>query len=666
MNSSWLAVLLPALVAIAVMFGPGYLTARMAGGSKALAWGLGPLLTLSIVDIGALALSYAGVPWAWWSLLFVAVAVAAATFGLSRVFRPKGIPPLAKAGVRKNGLWIALATAIPAVIISIQLINVFHSPTMISQTTDGVFHLNAVRYMLESGNGSAFAPSIGLNGAPSIYPASWHSVVAMVAGSSGAGIAESVNAVNLVIGGLVWPSGVIFFLRQLTGNGRLVLIAGGILTSCFGIFPFRMLDWGVLYPSFLSIATTLPAVGLIMIYFKRSNSGDTLRTPLAVWLLLCCVPGIFLTQPSGMLMILAIALPLILSAENRLFDIPRALRKPQRFPLSILQARLPANILLVCSAAGVWALLRPVPLTEVEFTVPTETPAQAIGELLWAAPLNSFPSFFVAILIAIGFLSLLRNKRQRWFAVSHIIVSLLFLASASFPTGLLRTFLTGSWYDDYNRVAASLVLTWAPLAAIGAVKALDFLTDAAAEKITFVRSNDTRSKQLMVLGAVVLLGVTFAGSQAFTVAAGIRSAGANFNIDRNARMMSADEQALFEKLPSIVPAGTAVAGDPWDGSALAYYVSGTKMVFGHMFVPMNPDRELIARHLNEAAVNPEVCPAVRRLNVRYVIYSYQPVFDFGYPRDGQYDGLRYIPSSKGFSRVASVGIASLYEVKACW
>lgn len=662
MDSSWLAVLLPALIAVVVIFAPGYLLARSAGAGRHLAIGAGPLLSLSLMTVAALGLSYLRVPWTWWSFGIVVVAAAAATFALGRLLPPRaeGSGPKDEA-TATPALWLTLATLIPACVITVQLMLVFRSPDLISQTTDGVFHLNAVRYMLDSANASVFAPSIGLNGAPSVYPAAWHSFVAMVASTSGATIPQSVTAANLVIGALVWPTGVVFFLRQLIGNNAFGLISGGVLSSCFGIFPFRLLDWGVLYPSFLSVATTLPAIGLVMLYFKRSNSGDSLRTPAAVWLMLWCVPGVFLTQPSGMLMLLAISLPLILSAENRLFDAPLAGNRGRRLPAWFPQSRWPVNILLLGCAVLLWALLRPLPLTETWFTVPTESPGQALGELLWVAPLRSMPSVAVAILVAVGFLTVIRNKQRRWFGVAHLLVSLLFFAAAGLPTGLLRTFLTGSWYDDYNRVAASLVLTWVPLAAVGAIKVLEAISAAAARRLKPVQAG-----RLTAAAAVGIIVVTFVSAQVLSTSAGIRSAAANFNIDQDARMMSSDEQALFRKVPEFVPAGAAVAGDPWNGSALAYLESGTKMVFSHMFVPMTPDRDMVARHLNEISYDPAVCEAVRRLNVRYVLTSYQPVFDFGYPRDGQYDGLRYIPVSEGFSKVASVGIASLYRVDACW
>lgn len=663
MDSSWLAVLLPALIAGVAIFAPGYLLARSAGAGRSLAVGVGPLLSLSVADVTALGLSYVHIPWAWWSFSIGTAAVAAVTFALRRKLPPRPESPSGndRPTKRKSTAVLALATLIPALIITVQLVMVFRSPDLISQTTDGVFHLNAVRYMLDSGNGSVFAPSIGLNGVPSVYPASWHSVVALVAGSSGATITQSVTAVNLVIGALVWPTGVIVFLRQLIGNNAFGLISGGVLSSCFGIFPFRLLDWGVLYPSFLSVATTLPAAALVMLYFKRTNSGDTLRTPAAVWLMLWCIPGIFLTQPSGMLMLLAISLPLIMSAENRLFDKPVAANRSLRLPAWFPYARVPVNLVFIACAVLLWILLRPVPLTETKFTVPTETPAQAIGELIWAAPLRSLPSFAVALLIGVGFIAIIRNKRQRWFGLAHGIVALLFFAAAGLPTSFLRTFLTGSWYDDYNRVAASLVLTWVPLATVGATRVFDLAAAVAAEKLP-----PARAHKLSIAGATVLLTVTFVSAQVLSTRPGIQSAAANFNIDQSARMMSSDEQALFKKLPALVPVGDAVAGDPWNGSALAYFVSGTKMVFPHMFVPMTPDRDLVARHLNEATYNPQVCDAVRRLNIHYVLQSYQPVFDFGYPRDGQYYGLRYIPFSDGFSKVDSVGVASLYRVDACW
>lgn len=549
--------------------------------------------------------------------------------------------------------WAALAIGLPALLLTAQLIWVLRSPEDFSQTTDAVFHLNAVKYMVVSGDASVFAPATGLNGSPSFYPAAWHTAVSLVVVTTGVSVQAATAAVNIVIGAAVWPIGVVFFSRQIMGNAPRFLIPAGVLSAAFGVFPYRMLDWGVLYPSYLALSVALPVAGLFLVLIGRARSGDSVPLVPGSVLFAAGLLGLALAQPNTILIVGIIVCPALAS-------------------IALFGARLKIGRGGQIAAAGgvalvvlLWVFLRPIPLTEIKFTLPYQTTAQAIGEILWASPLGALPAFALGPLIAVGLVHLVRQREDRWYVAAHGLVILLFVAASASQQSGIRTFLTGSWYDDFNRIASTTVLTSIPLAAIGFSAVHSWFQRVAMHSgARVVRRLATGRWSLvpMALGLIVVLAV----SQYTSVNQATKSARRNYEMTPTSPMVSTSEYQMMEELPRLIPPDEAMVGNPWNGSALAYLVSGTKTIFSHMFVPMTPDRDTIARHLNEVVGNPAVCNAVRNLNVHFVFWSYQDVFPFGYPQDGQYDGLKYIPVSAGFKLVKEIGVARLYKITACW
>lgn len=656
MQTTWPLIILPALLAATLVLGPGFLMVRAAGGRAAAAIGLAPVVSTSLVVVASTFLWVVKLPW---NLLgfaaFVGVACSAA-FVLRRLVERRW-PVAAPPATAPNPLGtIAIAVGVAAIILGAELIYVFGSPDWISQTTDGVFHLNSVRYMVDSGDGSIFSASLGLNGGPpSAYPAAWHSFAALIATASGASIPESVIALNLIIGALVWPLGAVFFVRQLFGNGRRYILGTGLLITCFGTFPFRLLDWGVLYPNLLSTALVLPVAGLVVILLRRTRSGDCCHPGMVAALLLIAVPGMFFSHPSGVLLVLGLVLPMIIGSwlkQSRLFPLQGGLRG-----LGWRQVVAPLSVTVILLA---WLTLRPQPLSAIQFNPPYQNPQQAIGEALWVTHSWNLPSFAVAPLVIIGAVAVWRKNTQRWFVASYLLFGLLFVAVAGFPPSELRSFLTGVWYDDYNRLAAGFVLVALPMSVSGATALAETINRRIPE---LKRTPRKRAANLIIaLLTVVVLGVSFAVS----TQPAIDSAKRNFAITPTSAMMSSDELELYKKLGDFVGPSEFVVGDPWNGSGLAYLYSGTNMTFNQIFTAMTPEKDLVARSLRWVSKRPEVCDAVRSLNIHYVLQSTQQPFQHGYPKDAQYDGLFNIDHAKGFSLVTAVGTASLYRITACW
>src|SRR5690606_26089734 len=93
-------------------------------------------------------------------------------------------------------------------------------PSAISQTNDAVFHLNALRYILETGSASSLDVSSFIGGT-GFYPAAWHALASLIVLVSGATIPVAANALTIVIAVLIWPLGLTWFARAATGSSAI-------------------------------------------------------------------------------------------------------------------------------------------------------------------------------------------------------------------------------------------------------------------------------------------------------------------------------------------------------------------------------------------------------------------------------------------------------------
>ena len=129
--------------------------------------------------------------------------------------------------------------------------------------------------------------------------------------------------------------------------------------------------------------------------------------------------------------------------------------------------------------------------------------------------------------------------------------------------------------------------------------------------------------------------------------------------------MSMDEFKLYSELTDLVPADSVIAGNPWDGSAWAYFVSGRHVLYPHVLAAMNDDKNLLARSLRNASTDPAVCEAAKRLHVGYAINSDELIYLPGNPNNQAYPGLEHLEQVSGFQLIAQVGSNRLYKLTAC-
>jgi hypothetical protein len=321
--------------AILVLMVPGLLVSWAAGARGwVLAGSAGPV-SVSVISVTAILTGFAGLPWGMVVVLAVSAVLAAVIFVLRRVL-PASVRehggPLAAAGSVHGGAsghghrtWAGILIAWFAVVVVFLVLfwrlgQIFGGIENISQTFDNVFHLNAVRYIVDTGNASSlrvsgFTSSTGMGG---FYPAAWHDVASLTQQLTGSTVPAAVNASNVAIAALVWPLSCLLLATAIFGRRRIVVVSAAAFSAGLGSFPYLMLDFGVLYPNLLSIALLPASIGLLALALRVAR-GLVLPT-LSAWILaLGSLPGVALAHPSTLLALLAWTLPAVVAAAVALF-----------------------------------------------------------------------------------------------------------------------------------------------------------------------------------------------------------------------------------------------------------------------------------------------------------------------------------------------------------
>ena len=507
------------LACIMVMVLPGLVLALCLGLRRVLAVGIAPAFSVGIAAVAAVLAPFLGLRWNVWVLIGFTIVVSGAALLILRIKPLRRMTRTSGQSVADRwpvSLSAAAGVAIGGIIIARQAVGLIGNPQNIAQRFDNVFHLNAVRFIIENGNASTLnlGAVTSSTGRGAIYPAAWHSFAALIADATGAGVPEAVNVVNVTIAAVVWPVSMILLTRVVAGARPIALLATGILTAGFIAFPFLMMVWGPLFPYMLSVALLPAALAVTVLLVDMGRDTDTLAKPVLVVALLVAMAGIALSHMSSINTLLLLTLPIVMWAAGRDIRIlVRTKAQPKAFVLVTAAAAAYIGVFLV-----LWLKLRPEPY---DVWQPHQTPAGAIGEALANSPMNfQEVPVIVTVLGLAGLITVVRSVRDAWIGVAFVLLAYLYVVDAAFDRGPLRSVLTGIWYADTNRLAALLPLVSTLLGAL----AVASLWDAAARGIAKLEapSSSTLMRQPTSTPAK-FLGITGAALVAVVLASGVQS-----------------------------------------------------------------------------------------------------------------------------------------------
>lgn len=618
--TDWLSFIPTLALASLLVFLPGAVQARSVGLRGLAAIAAGPGFTLATVAIGAIVLSLSGITWGpmalgvvWLITLFIGV-LAAAVF--RRIWPSTSLkaPPMSLRSISQVTIPILLAF----VVLALTLIRAIRSPDNFSQEYDNLFHMNAVRYIIDTGDASSLTIGGLTSGdsAPVFYPAAWHGFVSLVVEVSGVSIPVATNAVSFSMC-LVWIVSVVFLACTLFGRTPLVAAVSAFLSVSFPAFPYQLFDWGPLFPLLAGLACLPTLLALSLEAFSLSSEIRHAQSymPGVVTGALGVATGISFSHPS------ALVFGILLMSIAATAKCVSMVRRGQRTVRSSLLVIAP----IWAVALIVWLKIRPA--YGASAWVATETLGQAVGEVVTNSPMQLPSALLVSALVLVGVYKAWKDG-WRWLVIAHIITSVMFVVGASRHEDGLRVFLTGVFYRDSHRLGALLVITALPLAVLGGSATVQWVV----RRVIWARSSPHRrlllnqvwfrpwSSHAAVITAVGLLTIVgFYMTQRGVVQGTVLGIRELYTYTSDSPVLNSDEKKILDEVSTLVPEDATIITDPTTGASFAYALTGRHVTAPHALYQPTAEVVLLNESLNDASKRIEVCKAVQDLDAYYVL-----------------------------------------------
>lgn len=648
---TWVDLLVAVSVSGALLVLPGLPAAAVTGLRGAWLVGVSVPLSATVLTTAALAAPRLGMDWSLLPVASMSLLLAAAA-GVLRVLLARwwDLGPT-RAGVE----WITTgAAALAGLVLLARLGSALGSPTHVSQTYDGIFHLNAVRWILDTQDASPGSVASLNSDTSSFYPAGFHALAALTIRLTGVDLAVGVNAAWLALAVVAWPLGILLLVRSLAGRSRVVLLAAGAAAAALPAFPVLLANYGVLYP-LLAAYAVLPGAMAVMVRALGLGAEEPPRPGLQLpWTLvaLACVPGIALMHPTAFAALLVFVTPWVLLT---------AFGYVRRSGTAGRGVWILATIAWVGLVVAALQILRPPPAAR--FWPPTGTMAQALGEIGTLAVERGSIALVATLLVWIGGVVVVRSSgralEQRLALLAPpVTFTVLYLVVAGVGNTWVRDTVTGSWYNNSPRVAAMLPIAAVPLMAIGAAKLWGLLGERGPAR-GLVGASGRRGVVTAVVG-LLLLTIALQGR---ALSKGLDGVADSYRLNDQSRLLSTDEERLLDRIDDEVPADAVIAGSPWTGTSLAYALADRRVLYTHILMDLSPDEELVSNKLRNARPGDEICEAADRIGVEYLLdFGPVEVHDSG---PHVYPGFRSPATSAAFDLIDQEGSARLYRLTGC-
>jgi hypothetical protein len=640
---TWFGALPAFVVAAALVLVPGLAVGYALRLRGILLWSAAGPLSVAVTATSSIVGQAAHVRWSLLPVAAVTVAATCAAGAATRRPRAGWAPSPTAEPDAVSPRWLLLSWLLAAGVIGARLLSSIGAPGRVAQLQDNAFHLNAVRYVLDSGRGSPFTlGELGVSDRTRFYPAAWHDFVALLAQLTGTSIPVAVNVFTATVVCVVWPLGCLQLTSTIIGGRPRSLLIGAVACASFPSYPYLLFSFGVVYPWLMAVSM-LPTVLALVLTAGRTSATEGQR-----WVVLAVLAGstaaVGLAHPGVLVAGLAIALPAVVTALRETYSDRTVVRgRPTRFRLAVL-----GYLALLVLA---WVYVRPPRVSNWDGA---GHPVQALFRALLLVPVGAGAASVLVLALLAGVISTVRDRSHRWALWTFGIGVLMHTATQLWELPDLRWWLTGVWYSDPFRPAALLPVAALPLVVTGADRALDWAR-AALQR----HQPEGLSGLRPVLGVVLVAG-TLALTQTSAVADTAQDVRSAHQVTSHSQLLTRQELTLIERLDDLVPRDALVAGNPMTGAALGYALAERDAVEPSSGLERGPEARIVMDHLRDLATDPAVCRAVRALNVQFVL-------DFGVrSMDGtRSPGLEGLAGTPGFALVAAEGPARLYHVTGC-
>lgn len=656
--SAWLQLALPTLTVVGVLTvlgGPVALALRLRGFFAAI---VALPAAFAVLALASIVSPIAGVSWSLLPPLALTAGLSIVLVTLRKWLAPRGstsrphrvLAPLASAAIGGAAIATTIVMGIKA-------------PDAISQTYDANFHLNAVRQILDTGNASPFAMDLSAPGSAVFYPTLWHSLVALTVQLSGTTIPLATNATVFVVAAVVWPVGAVALGRAIAGPSRSVTVISGVVAAAFPNFPLSLTAYGVLYPNLLSIAlfpfVTVSVLQLLGLSQARRSERSS---PGAAWLLAFGAMGAAVfAHPNAIHITLLWLIAPLLAVTIRAFHnrpVPgwgSAVRSTQMSRGTRTVSSVSSLLLLALGIGIAWRLGQ----TSDNPWAGKHTPFAALRDAVGMTPHLEGHSWPITILFVLGVTFAWRFRNARWALGSATVLLGVYIIADGFEAAAWRTSLLAPWYSDPWRLAALVALGALPLVVLGASAAWGI----AREGIRRFARLSPSPLRFQAVGSLVAIAFLLAATQGAGAFAGVRFVSSQYAAGEQARLLSSDERELLEKLPELVEPDATIINNPWNGGALAYALSGHKVLTPHTGGNFDPRIADLMAEITEGS--PAACELSREFEAEYIL-DFGTNYLFGdISRVAPYEPISGITSAPALAEVEREGDAVLYRIIGC-
>lgn len=627
--TSVLGATLAAVLAVALLIGPGLLLLRLVGLRGLLAAALAPACSTAVLGVGAIVAGLLGVRWS----IPAALAFAALTLAAALAVRALTRPPTPQPGTAwpdRIAVAVGLALAVVPTLVAAGSVDAY------LQRWDAVFHSSALRLIEETGSASSLtlgSLSYG-DGRAAVYPAGWHALAALLPGSPTAVLNIGAN----LAAALPWVLGCAALAVQLGRSGSRPFAgvgaagAAGLLAGVVTAAPMTLwVGWGHI-PNAAAFAM-LPGTVALGLVLARERAGRAV----GVVALLVALLGLGLTHPNAVLAAGALLLPALVGAVVRAV---RAARAGGRRTRAIVIPVVTAAVLAIGLAAF---LVSPLAAAVTGYTGGrADSVLRAIAEVV----VGRYVLWPSAAGVVVGVIALagcvLCLVRRRWLSPAMLGVAWLLYVDAA-TGGHLH--LTGLWYTSPARLSVVVASVAVPLAAITLVAA----ADRVAERVP-----------TLAPAAVAALLVVLLAIPSVQIRHGRTASVYDAEPGNPPQFVTTGEIAMIAELPDRTDG--AILGSPFAGTSSVYGLVGLPVVFPVAGQVWSPDQQLVMDNLDALAdgtASPEVCAAVDRLDIRYLYQDSAP-----YQDDNRYERLDTL-EVLGATVIAEADTARVLELPAC-
>lgn len=565
------------------------------------------------------------------------------------------------------------------------------------QGWDIVHHLDVTQAMIESQKYSSIhydfystvetAITPWEPGSSGFYPSGWNIIVALTTQLVSTTVPIAGNALNFVSAAIVFPLSICSVIAKVLPKHRIALVSGAFVCLAFFVFPWSLLIYGPIFPNTVAFCV-MPSIWWIFMQMTRS------KTPKhdLIWLIVIFVLGLitlFILHPSTIFSSIVVLLP---------WSFARIGESKRRVVLFGKQIK-PVTLAYVffIFALVIWSvfyyvlIVRGVALnfwwsaySSLQDAILHALGMDFIGQSYAGGELVS-PQPILSICVLVGAVWTFKHKQARWMVSAFMYLSILCIFIITFDVPL-KGYLSGFWYTDPFRIAASCVIMAIPLAALG----LATLAEAALETFASWREKASQAQteaqtcvfctvwaKPLIVGAVIACVVVLnyvvpmpnlKSEEPIPAVTAFKQASEKAYGDHY--ILTSEELEFLRRVELTVPAGAVIANLPQDGSLWAYGTNDLHVLWrfpNGYDASERPASAILRKRLNRIASDPEVLQTVRDLNVQYVlilnnVVDYSNAVTSTY-KPGTFRGITQITdTTPGFEVVLEEGSMRLYKI----